>query len=101
MARPGDGIGGDDLPEQPVERECHAEGEADPQLVQGACRKHRNARGCDADGGPLQAVQPLVQDEAAEEHVGERVQVIAEARRQYVSASDGLYIEEPVGGNEH
>ena len=94
------GIGGDDFPQQPVRGECRAQHQADPQLAERPQGEHGNARGGDGNRRPLPPLEPLVQDETAEQDVGERIQIIAEARRQDVTARDRLDVEQPVGGDQ-
>jgi hypothetical protein len=83
-----------------VEREAEAQGEADPQLAESAGGEHANAGRGDRDRGPLQPAQMLVQDEAAEKHVGEGIEVIAEARREDVPADHRIGVEQPVAADE-
>src|SRR4051794_598734 len=96
----GQRIGGDHLAKESVEREADAKCKAHPQLAEGPGCKNADPRRCNRDRRPLQPAQPLVEHEPAEKHVCERVQIIAEARRQDVAAGDGINVKEPVKSDE-
>jgi hypothetical protein len=53
-----------------------------------------------ATAAHLDAIEPLLQNEAAEEHVGQGIEVIAEARRQDVPADHRIDVQQPVAADQ-
>jgi hypothetical protein len=98
--QPRAGVDMGDLPQQAIGRESAAQGEADPQVRQGPDGKNRHPQPGNRHCQPLPPAQCFAEDEASEQNVGERVEIVAEAARQDVPAVHRINVDQPVAADQ-
>ena len=89
-----------DFAGQAIDAESQRERQADPERVERAREQDGDADARDRDGRHLKARQAFAEEDHAEHHVDERVEIVAEARRKHMVGEDGEDVDQPVDGNQ-
>src|SRR3546814_195172 len=84
------------LADKAIDAERESERQADPQGIERPREQDRNPDPRDRHRQQLQLRQPLAEEDHAEHHIDERVEIIAEARREHMVGEDRIDIDEPV-----
>ncbi|MCY1362392.1 hypothetical protein D9M69_491070 [compost metagenome] len=89
------------LADQPVEAEGQRQGQGHPGQRPHLPDLLRHADGRQQHRDPLQAPQALTEDQHPQQHVDQRVDVVAQARLQHAAVVHRPDVDQPVAGDQH